>query len=303
MNRLLSKEQLDLFIEKGYVHIREAFSREDALDAQSYLWGKLEKKIGLSRTDRSTWKEDIVILKEFYRNESFDRCNTRRFADAIDDLVGADRVRQRSVYGETDDFPGWGWWPVNFSVGNNSSWTVPRDGWHWDGLNFRYYIDTPEQGLVCLCLFSDIGLRGGSTLLVEGSHQLVAKYLALHPGGVEISEGIRNFLLQHAYFAELTGLADDNRNAEERIDYYMNTIHKIEDTQLRVVESPGNAGDVILLHPFLIHAASPNHSGIPRFMCNRTSALKSNLKLDRINLHEESPLERSIRIALNTDGR
>ncbi|MGE6575974.1 phytanoyl-CoA dioxygenase family protein [Paenibacillus xylanexedens] len=298
-SHVLTKEQIDQFIEKGYVHIKGVYSREDALQAQTFLWGKLEENAGIYRNDRSTWKEGMVILKEHYRNDSFDRCNTKLFADVIDDLVGENRVIQRSVYGETNSFPAWGWWPVNFSMGGDSSWTVPRDGWHWDGLNYRYYIDSPEQGLVCLCLFSDIAFRGGSTLLVEGSHRLVAKFLSQHPEGIMVPDEIYKFHEQHTYFSELSGQSDDGRDAEERVNYYMNTTHTAEDgTRLRVVETPGNAGDVILLHPFLIHAASPNHTGTPRFMCNRTSTLKNRMRFDRENYDKESPLELSIRITL-----
>ncbi|GBG06427.1 hypothetical protein PAT3040_00954 [Paenibacillus agaridevorans] len=98
-------------------------------------------------------------------------------------------------------------------------WTVPNVGWHWDGIHFRHYVDAPDQGLVCLCLFSDIGPQGGGTLVVEGSHHLC--------------------------------------------------------------------------HPFLIHAASPNHSGVPRFMCNRASPLKERLRFAAAGAADESPLERS----------
>ena len=35
---------------------------------------------------------------------------------------------------------------------------------------------------------------------------------------------------------------------------------------VRVVELCGGPGDVILMHPWLLHAASPNASDRPRFM-------------------------------------
>ncbi|WP_219837154.1 phytanoyl-CoA dioxygenase family protein [Paenibacillus sp. R14(2021)] len=69
-------------------------------------------------------------------------------------------------------------------------------------------------------------------------------------------------------------------------------------TRLQVVETTGEAGDVILCHPFLVHAASPNHSGKVRFMCNRTSPLKERLSLQREGSGGYSPLERSIRASI-----
>ncbi|HET7559455.1 MAG TPA: phytanoyl-CoA dioxygenase, partial [Limnochordia bacterium] len=59
-------------------------------------------------------------------------------------------------------------------------------------------------------------------------------------------------------------------------------------------------GDVILCHPFLFHAASPNHSGRPRFMCNRTTPLKARMAFDRPE-GDHSAVEISIRRALGKD--
>jgi hypothetical protein len=47
----------------------------------------------------------------------------------------------------------------------------------------------------------------------------------------------------------------------------------------------------------LYHAASQNHSGVPRFMCNRTTPLYDKLQLQRDD-NEYSPVEHSIRGAL-----
>lgn len=295
----LTKEQLDFFSDKGYVVVKGAFAREDALGAQQYLWGKLKEKFGIDQADRSTWTQPLVQLSEVYRSESFDACNTARFADAIEDIVGEGRTARRFVAGETEQLPGWGWWPVNFALGADQPWTVPTVGWHWDGIHFRHYVDAPDQGLLCLCMFSDIGPRGGGTLVIEGSHKPVAKYLATKPDGIEIGPAIGEFTSNHPYFAELVAKNGEPASPEERIERFMNTVHTDADGfELRVIETTAEAGDVILCHPFLFHAASPNHSGNVRFMCNRTSPLKERMKLDRADAAEESPLERSIRLAL-----
>jgi ectoine hydroxylase-related dioxygenase (phytanoyl-CoA dioxygenase family) len=79
----------------------------------------------------------------------------------------------------------------------------------------------------------------------------------------------------------------------------MNETHTDEDgTELHVSEITAQAGDVFLCHPFLIHAASPNHSGVPRFMCNRTTPLRDRMNLQRPD-GDYSPVEISIRKALS----
>ncbi len=68
-------------------------------------------------------------------------------------------------------------------------------------------------------------------------------------------------------------------------------------TRLRVVETAGSPGDVLLGHPFLCHAGSQNHSGVPRFICNRTTPLRQPMCLDRPD-GDYSAVETSIRRAL-----
>lgn len=299
--RVLSEEDIEQFVEKGYARVPGAFSKQDAELARQFLWDQLEEKAGVLRDDSSTWRKPMVRLNETYRTPDFDRCNTSRFADAIEDLLGAGMTANRYVYGESDDLPTWGWWPVNFSENADTAWTVPTSGWHWDGIQFRHYLDAPDQGLLCLCLFSDIQAhQGGGTLVVEGSHRTVARLLARYPDGVELKEGIADLFEHHPYFAELTGHTEGAGDAGDRIDRFMHSIYEDETgDRLRVVETSGEAGDVFLCHPFLVHAASPNHSGVPRFMCNRTASLKERIAIRKAPAAEETPLERSIRLSLS----
>ena len=104
----------------------------------------------------------------------------------------------------------------------------------------------------------------------------------------------------YEWFGMLTGQEGTSSFIKDtnRIDYFMNETVKVDGANLRVVETTAEAGDVFLCHPFLYHASSQNHSGIPRFMCNRTTPLGERLNLRRINEKNYSPLEFSIRKAL-----
>jgi len=290
--KVLTEEQVEQFIERGWVLLKEAFPRDCALAAQDVVWSHVEKR-GVLKDDRTTWTEEKIQLNEAYRTPEFDLCNTEKLADAIEDLVGVGRWTSR---GQSVT---WGWWPVNFSIGVDAPWDVPKSGWHYDGIHFKHRIDSPDQGLLLLCMFSEIGQYGGGTLVAEGSHNVVANILAEQSKGLELGEAIR-LAKQHPWLAELTGATETSD--ENRVERFMNTPY--EDPagfSLRVVETVASPGDVILCHPFLFHTPSQNHSGTPRFMCNRTTPLVSSMNLERDNPNEYSPLERSVRKAIHRE--
>lgn len=292
MLKVLSPSDVDAFIERGFVRVESAYDPQDALAAQQEVWRHLEEQ-GIVQNDPSTWQKSLVRLNEGYDSPEFERCNTARLADAMEDLVGRGQLRQRST-------TAWGWWPVNFSLGSDVPWDVPRQGWHWDGQHFRHYVDSPEQGLLVLCVFSDIAPQGGGTLVVEGSHQVVAKFLARHPQGMEHKAAIAEVVTTHPYFRSLTATVQaEPAEPGERIERFMQPHVDEDGITLRVVETTAHPGDVYLCHPFLFHATSQNHRHVPRFMCNRTAALKDRMRVfGPSDSRRLSPVEESIRRAL-----
>ncbi|MEO7720152.1 MAG: hypothetical protein ABIY70_28515 [Capsulimonas sp.] len=288
-NRVLTDEQIAGFIDRGYVKLEEAFPREQALKAQDFLWDRLARR-GVRKDDPGTWAAPMVHLQEGYTDDVFAACMTERLEDAIEDLVGKGRWADR---GEN---LGWGWWPVNFALGADKPWDVPVNGWHWDGIQFRHRVTSPDQGLLLLPHFSSVVSRGGGTLVAEGSHKIVARFLAKHPEGMEISDALPQCSQEHPWLSELT---QGSGVGVDRILRFMDTATTDAlGTELRVVETTSEPGDVWFCHPFLYHAAAQNHSGAPRFMCNRTTPLKSPMALDRAD-GNYSPVELSIRQAIS----
>ena len=343
MLRVLKPSQIEQFIECGYTPLEEAFPRRNALAVQGFLWERLAER-GILRDDRSTWTAPVCHIRESYSTADFQACATERLKDAVEDLLGIGRWRERDHTGH------WGWWPVNFSKEAGQPWTVPTGGWHWDGQHFRHYVDAPVQGLLLLCMFSEIGPRGGGTLVAEGSHRIVARFLSLHPEGLELHEAIPLCHRSHPWLRELTGITEldrgssammpatlepsipasavsqpsappatpgpaassdiyaaqdgptgDEAAALSRVARFMDSVTRDADGgALKVTEITAAPGDVFLCHPFLYHAASANPSGIPRFMCNRTTPLRERMCFHRPD-GDYSPLEASIRRALHLE--
>jgi hypothetical protein len=159
----------------------------------------------------------------------------------------------------------WGLWPVNFRFGAGEPQRVPNFGWHVDGNWFRHTLDSPRQGLLLIGLFSDVVPRGGGTILAGGSHRLTARALARQPEG----------LLHRELFEEV--LRDP-----------LGDFHEVT----------GAAGDVVLCHPFLFHTRGFKQVGEPRFMSNAECGLTAPMDVSRSRPGDHSPLEWSIRSAL-----
>lgn len=293
VRKVLSVDQVDQFITCGYTKVEQAFPAQQALAAQEFLWGKLETR-GIKRDDRTTWTQPMVQISEGYDEPVFRGCHTDRLCDAVEDLVGAGRWKM-------DRNAVWGWWPVNFSKGADVPWDVPTGGWHWDGIHFQHTLDAPDQGLLLLCLFSEIGKQGGGTLVAEGSHQVVARFLHRQAQPVELNSAIQQVNAWHPWIHDLTTATDAttaSNGVPARVQRFMHQATVDADgTSLRVVEAMGGPGDIYLCHPFLYHAASQNHAGRPRFMCNRTTPLKQHMNFNRPD-GDYSPVEISIRQAM-----
>jgi hypothetical protein len=163
----------------------------------------------------------------------------------------------------------WGLWPINFGLEADLPYSIPQRGWHVDGNWFRHALDCPLQGLLVMGLFTDIAPRGGGTLLAQGSHKRAARVLARHPEGMTHTE----------FFNEV-----------------------LEEPIGDLLEVNGASGDVFLIHPWLFHTRSMNHSGKPRIMSNTEASLKEPMCFERHN-GDHSILETSIIRALAEEPR
>lgn len=251
---ILGSEDIEQFIVRGHCRVAGAFSRTAAEAACGRVWQRMEEKRGLRRDDPRGWPELYDIEERLDAPEVL-ACFTDRLAGAIEELLGPGRWSGRRA---------WGFWPVNFAWRAQRPHHIPDDGWHVDGNWFTHTLDCPRQGLLVIGLFTDVGPRGGGTLLAEGSHRRTARVLAAHP------EGLHHRRLFELVLAEPLG-----------------GFHEIT----------GEAGDVVLAHPFLFHNRSVKHAGPPRIMSNVEAPLREPLQPFRAAA-DRSPLEESIARAL-----
>lgn len=212
--------------------------------------------LGMRADDRSTWTKPYVHLQDVMKSPDVDLVYTPELIGAFDDLMGAGRYALNRHLG---------WWPVTFPGHHPPPWRPPTGGWHVDGSWFHHHVYSREQGLLTIHLYSDIAPGGGGTAIIPGSHRFVARCLAkLEPQGTK------------------------HPGADPEFQQY------IADNLRRAVEVTGRVGDVALMHPFIMHAQSPNTGNAVRMLCNPCQSLTEHMKFHRENPADYSPVERAI---------
>ena len=116
-------------------------------------------------------------------------------------------------------------------------------------------------------MFGDVEPRAGGMNILNASHRLVHRWFADHPPrpGARATE-LRAAVHGHPYLRELCTPGDATR----RIERFHARVEDIDGIPLQVLENTAAAGDVILMHPLLLHAPPAAHCGTsPRFLLNK----------------------------------
>jgi hypothetical protein len=106
---------------------------------------------------------------------------------------------------------------------NNNNKIIPvKYGFHLDGIDEEI---NPTQSLVILPFITDVKQLGGGTAIIPGSHKLINDYIHSKKSyKVDLLDKINNIV--------------DNNNKNN------------------IIEAIGNKGDILILHPHLIHSSS-----------------------------------------------
>ena len=233
----------------GIVRLGEAFPAADAMaDA---VWSELERLHGVRADDRATWPVGEPRRLGRLRSEgAFGAIGTDRVEAAVTELA-PDRPPPPH-----DD---WGGPLVTFPT--PAPWHVPPGGWH---------LDEPVRGapgyrllLKWLAYLAPVAPGGGGTVVLAGSHRLVAAWAeGAPPDDPGRSPTVRDAVFgMDPWFSELR-----RREPDDRRDDLLRAGTVVGDVPVRVVELSGRPGDVVFLHPHVLHAAAPNTGHQPRLM-------------------------------------
>lgn len=251
----LTVSQIDDFVENGFLHLRGAFRRDLADACRDLLW----RATGCSPDDPATWNKPVVRIPSMNGPPFSEAANTEPLRQAYDALVGP---------GRWFPLPGLGGFPIRFPHPDDpgdivwhidASFPPPDRPESTDYSEWRLNLWSDGRALLLLFLFSDVGEDDAPTRIRVGSHLLVPR--RLEPFG---RAGTVTF-----WDPPGDGLA--------------------------VALATGEAGDVYLCHPFLVHSAQLVRGQRPRFL-----AEPSLPPVGHLDLKGSSAIERAIWRGLNT---
>ena len=217
-------------------------------------------ELEIDEKDRSTWRTPVVMLKKVLERPPFPRVYSERYRGAIGDLCG---------HGRWSASQGVGHWIILLPGFAKPRRRIPRAHWHTDVSLDHPQLDKPDLGLVTVEFFSDIDPGGGGTAIRVGSHAYVIRMIrrAREPG------------------------LESNQNFTDRIESATN--------HLPLVEATGKAGDVLMMHPFTIHAVNANLGNRPRIAAIKLIRMNDTLNLEPRKAGDQSPVEAAIVNALD----
>ncbi len=238
---VLSASDLEDFSERGYLRVHAAFTPAIADRCRALAADQL----GIDLSEPASWTRPVV--RGLVKGEALrEAANSPALVDAVGQLLDPERWQPR---------PNLGAFVVRFPCQ-----TDPGDtGWHIDSSfqpegDRRWFVNyrSEQRGLLLLCLLSDVGSSDAPTRILPGSHLEMAKLL--YPAGE-------------------AGLPGAAAGQESEIP--------LPDTSGPVEMATGEAGDVFLCHPFLVHAAGwPHPESTPRFIAQPPIGLTGSLQPD-----------------------
>ncbi|KAG8355726.1 hypothetical protein FVEN_g6441 [Fusarium venenatum] len=271
----LTEEQKQHFIENGWLKIESAFTADQAAP----LMTDIQDRLSVDLNDKTTWKQWRTNLKptQWVRASEF----APKAWEAICELSGGeDRMDPEGCF-----------WSNGFIVNLGDAVYEGKetpledlDVFHVDGQFFVHYLDSTDQAILCVPLWTDVLPGGGPTALCPGSVATIAKWLYDHPEGCNPDMVPRSDPRFDDTYGSHFGWANEVARANGRFDL-----------------ATGKVGDVFLLHPFLIHSTTRNEKHLFRAITNSKTSLKEPYHLYRTD-GNYSVLEKSIRHGLMEKG-
>ncbi|HEY3956481.1 MAG TPA: phytanoyl-CoA dioxygenase family protein [Streptosporangiaceae bacterium] len=238
----------------GVVFLRGAFAAGQAAAMREAVWRRAEDQAGIRPGSPASWAgSHVVNWQGLKRNPVFGPlADNQPVRDALDVIFGAGGWQRPRAGAQ-----------ILFSLPEQGPWVLP-DGWHMDcGFEQATW---PVRSVKLFAFLGEVGPRGGGTMLLPGTHQLVGRYREARPAPAGAGrENWRRFMRHHPWLARLL----DGAHLPDQGRPLVGAAGEIDGVPVQVVELTGSPGDVVVTHPHVFHARSPNTGTAPRLMLGK----------------------------------
>ncbi|HEV2365510.1 MAG TPA: phytanoyl-CoA dioxygenase family protein [Caulobacteraceae bacterium] len=242
----LTAEQRAAFDRGGVLRLPGFYPLADIEEMAAALWSDLGRRFGACRDQPETWK--VVSPAQFQAlkgSGAFKALGSPELFDLADALLGK---------GTWDAPRVWGFPLVTFPT---AAPTLTRPPWH---LDIGGEALSPLPILRVFTFLEPAPANGGGTLMVAGSHLLAIDIERAHGTPVRSAYVRDRLKADHPYFARLL-----SRRSEE-LRKLMEVEAEAGGHFVRLEEMTGAPGDVIVMHPAILHGTAHNALGRPRMM-------------------------------------
>ncbi len=264
---MLTADQRNEFNQSGIVRLPGAIAKSEVEEMLGRIWNSLRERHQIHRDAPETWPEPgsraveqiggayrFMGTRHIPKSETFEQVGNAVVCGALDDLLGRGKWRRPER---------WGSLLVTFPE-SRERWDVPYSSWHLDFPASRAM--SGMAGVRIFTCLAKLTAGGGGTVFVAGSHRLVQN-LVREGESIPSAEARKQLIRAHPWVKALC--ARDEK--AERVRRFMSVGTKADGVELRVVEMTGDAGDVILAHPLILHAPVANCASAPRLLLSATA--------------------------------
>jgi hypothetical protein len=243
----LTSEQLETFDRRGVLRLPGFYPRAAIAPMADRLWADLETRYGLRRERPETWQVELPAgFQALKRSGAFAALGSPKLFALADLLLGAGAWEAPTL---------WGGPLVTFPTEVPS---LLRPPWHLD-ITGAERLD-PLPTLRVFTFLEAVRPHGGGTLYVAGSHRLAVDMERAAGGPVRSAQVRDRLRAEHPWFADLLATATADLHA--RID----GAGQAGPHTVRLEEMTGDPGDLVVMHPAILHGASHNAHERPRLM-------------------------------------
>lgn len=262
---------------------------DDISTLKRHFWNEVEQDFQIRHDDPATWFANA--------HNPVGDSRARRLAGmnpVMDRLRSSGRLSsvQNSLQATLDDLFGsrrWEpldkWYSLLSFPGDQVEWIVPHNSWHNDE---PIVVGDDEPWSIFAFVYLDrVERQTGPTLAITGSHRrgeiLASQRGVVNEREVRAFENVNRDIIQDPSAVRLLPVGElspalsasdewfgavvsgeDNDEGVEREQLLMSTGTSYQSIHSRVVDLPGDAGDVTLFDPRCLHSFSANTSDRPR---------------------------------------